>query len=41
MPLTSPWYAATSVGPTATGSRGRILGAMSRLRGVFCRKAKT
>ena len=28
MPLTNSWYAATSGGPSATGSIGRILGAM-------------
>ena len=32
MPLTSPPYAATSVGPTATGSTGRVLGATCRPR---------
>ena len=32
MPLTNPQYAATSVGPTTTGSRGRVLCAMCRLR---------
>ena len=28
MPLTNPCYATGSVGPTATSSRGRVLGAM-------------
>ena len=32
MPLTGPWYAATSVGLTARGSRGRVLGAMCHPR---------
>ena len=32
MSLTNPWYAATSVGPTATGSRARVPRAMCQPR---------
>ena len=36
--LAIPWYAAISVGPIATHSRGRVPGAMCRLRQIYGRQ---